>query len=486
MTANHDPIPTIDLTRAPLGEMAAERLVAAVLAHGDLAEDHYLELKGPPDLGSKTAIAKVAKFILGAANRLPDRAAEAFGGYAVMIVGITENGVEGVPPMEKLELSKVIQRYLGAAGPRWDIVRIPLQDTPNQVLIFIVDPPQKGQPPFACRANGEGLQDGRIYYRGDGETREVTADELDLLLARGAANSPAPVDLEVAVKGAVVPLIVDEATLNELVEKVRRRLLDALPAPDPKEPWETGLAAGAASYLSAAMGSTSLSRLRADQLAANRIAGIAAAEDPESRSEDEYRAEIDAWGQRFRRAWADAVELFAAHSLPAIEVAVANNTQTFLHDVEVKIHLDEPVLVVDALGDEDGPGWDDLQLPSPPRKWGPVKRELRFGPAYSANLVNPSSFVPDPYSPSDVEWTASDTVSAEIAVGDLRPKATFQTCDGDVVLLVKGHAPDQLRGTWTATARGYNEVFTGEVELEIADPAYLTGLIREFLDLGES
>ena len=102
----------LDLTRAPRGELAAAQLVAAA-ARGDLAEHHYLEFKGPPDLASKVNKAKLAKFILGAANRLPERAAEAFEGYGVMIIGITANGVEGVPPVEMLALSQVIQPFLG-------------------------------------------------------------------------------------------------------------------------------------------------------------------------------------------------------------------------------------------------------------------------------------------------------------------------------------------------------------------------------------
>lgn len=225
------PRPELDLTRAPRGELAAAQLVAAAADRGDLAEHHYLELKGPPDLASKVNKAKLAKFILGAANRLPERAAEAFEGYGVMIIGITENGVEGVPPVEMLALSQVVQPFLGAAGPRWDIVRVSVEDSPNQVIVLLVDPPLTGQPPFICRSNGEGLQSGRIYFRGDGETREATADEVDLLMARGSARLADPVELEVGIVGTVVPLIVDEdRTINEYIVKTRRRLLDALPA----------------------------------------------------------------------------------------------------------------------------------------------------------------------------------------------------------------------------------------------------------------
>jgi hypothetical protein len=144
--------------------------VTAAAQHGDLAERHYLELKGSSDLTSKISRQKVAKFILGAASRMPDRAAEAFEGFGVMIVGFAANGAEGVPPVEML--AQVIQPILGADGPRWDIVRVPVPGSTKQVVIALVDPPQMGQAPFVCRASGEGLQDGRIYYRADGETRD--------------------------------------------------------------------------------------------------------------------------------------------------------------------------------------------------------------------------------------------------------------------------------------------------------------------------
>lgn len=162
----------IDITRAPRGEIAAAELVAAVARIGDLAERHYLELKGPADLNSKSSKQKVAKFILGAANRLTEQAAEAFEGCAVMILGISESGIGGLPPIEMLELSKVVQPFLGVPGPRWDVFRVPVEHSNKQVLVVVVEPPHDGQPVYLCRASGEGLTDGRVYIRADGETRE--------------------------------------------------------------------------------------------------------------------------------------------------------------------------------------------------------------------------------------------------------------------------------------------------------------------------
>ncbi len=485
MIANEDQSATIDLTRAPRGELAAAQLVTAVADTGDLAERHYLELKGPPDLTTKVNKAKVAKFILGAANRLPDRAAEAFEGYGVMIVGFTNQGIKGVPPIEMLALSQVIQPFLGAAGPHWDVVRVPLEGSTNQVLVILVDPPQVGQPPFICRSNGEGLQSGRIYYRGDGETREANADELDLLMARGASSPPDPVELDVAVVGKVVPLIVDEQTVDDLVTNARQRLLAALPKPEPKPSPATGFAMRSSDGLRAAfVASSALSRLVADQTSAASLAAFTATEEPEKRSEDEYRVEIDAWEKRFRAAWAEAVELFALHMLPANEVTVVNKTQTFLHDVEVKLHLNGAVEAEGRQGYGDGPGWRDLKLPPLPRKWGPTKRDLYAG--YSAGLppsIASQLYMPGPNLQPGAFWKTTGSVDVVVVVGDLRPEATFKTDDGDAVLLIRGETPEQIQGTWTATARGYNQVFTGGVEVAIAEPTHLTNLVRDFFKL---
>ena len=81
-------MPELDISRAPRGVLAAQRLVAAVAEQGDLAERHYLELKSELDLSTKKDKEKIAKFILGAANRMPDVAATAFEGYGVMIIGV--------------------------------------------------------------------------------------------------------------------------------------------------------------------------------------------------------------------------------------------------------------------------------------------------------------------------------------------------------------------------------------------------------------
>ena len=149
-------MPEIDTGRAPKGELAARALVEQVMASDDRVERHYLEVKSTLDLHTKRDQAKLAKFILGAANRMPDLAAAAFEGHGVIVVGVSMGRMPGVPPIEASEIQKAVLPFIGADGPRYDLVRVPCEQTDNEVLVVIVDPPRWGQEPFVCRKSGDG------------------------------------------------------------------------------------------------------------------------------------------------------------------------------------------------------------------------------------------------------------------------------------------------------------------------------------------
>jgi len=470
---------SIDTSHAPRGEIAAAELVAAVARIGDLAERHYLELKGPGDLKSKTSKQKVAKFILGAANRLTEKAAEAFEGCAVMILGITGSGIEGLPPIEMLELSKVVQPFLGIPGPRWDVFRVPIEDSVKQVLVVVVEPPHDGQPVYLCRASGDGLTDGRVYIRADGETREATSAEQDAMRARANTSTAAPVELEVSVVGRVAPLVVDETrTFDEYIDVTRRRLLDALPTPKP----EPDSAAMSFTVEAAQGGSAVLDYAKllstSDPSVSNSVANRWFGSDPEHRTEQEYREAIDDWEAAVRAAWPMAITKLAGYAMDAVEIAVENKTQTFMHDVEVNLHLEGAVTSVEYEGRPDRMSDIDLELPAPPREWGPVA--WRFG-GPTEYLVRPS-FAPS-LRRSKSSWRNSGSVEVEVDVGDLRPEATFVTYDEESVLVIFGEVPESIQGTWRATARGYNEVFKGTCTVALTKSRDLTGPFRLLLGL---
>ena len=96
-SGSSDPkIAALDTTVISLGERAQRSILDHVIAVGDEAETTYLEVKSSLDLGSKVGVAKVAKFLLGAANRRSHEAARHFQGYAIPIIGAQKGIASGV------------------------------------------------------------------------------------------------------------------------------------------------------------------------------------------------------------------------------------------------------------------------------------------------------------------------------------------------------------------------------------------------------
>jgi hypothetical protein len=471
----------IDLSRAPLGLRAATALVAAVAASDDRVERHYLEVKSDLDLTRKNDIARIAKFILGAANRLPRVARSAFEGYGVMVIGVAPGHVRGIPPVEMLDLDQVIARYLGASGPRWDVVRVPAAGSSNEVLLVVVDPPQDGQDPFLCRKEGENLFNGRIYVRADGATREANADELDQLIQRGKHHAAPDVSFSVDVVGTARPIVVDDgATIDAYLEKERTRLLSALPASS-SLPTKSVLTRD---YLGAGSTAESLQQAmkaaQSAQLAAARATSFMT--EPEDRTEDEYRNMVDLWESRFREQWVNAIDDIAGYVLAGVSVRVSNATKVFFHEVEAKVHLSGDVRGIDWRNGSGGQVEVELDLPSPPREWGPRARSMFNSMLNSSSFYFPSSDVGSTYQ-SPLDWDNSGSINLKLSVGELRPRHTFASDDDELVLVLPSGASSEVRGTWEITARDHNEIYVGELTVAVGEPLDLTDPIRGLLGL---
>lgn len=480
----------LDLSRAPLGEIAAHELVSAVVEGDDRLERHYLEIKSDLDLTKKNDLAKIAKYILGSANRLPEVAADAFEGYGVMIIGVAPGSMRGVPPIEVLEISKVVRQYLGASGPRWDVIRVPVEGSDNEVLIIVVDPPQPGQAPFPCRRDGDGLTDGRIYVRADGETREAKADELDRLVARGAQQQLLDVAFDVTVEGAAYSLELDEAaTLEVKISRETQRLLDALPRPtEPSDETVDPLGAEAgpasASLRELAAQGRSIAEM-ASEMAAFNPAGLSSLmkTTPEKRSEEEYRASIQEWESRYRSQWSAVVDAVTGHVLVGIGIRVKNLTKIFFQDAVVKIHLEGEVRGVEWV---DGDLRHlDTKLPNPPRPWGPFTRsvlpDLSFpiGGDLMPNLYTQSTYR------SPLDWNNTGSVDLELDVGDLRPMGEFVFDDPELVLVLPRGSVGPVRGNWELTARGHHDVYGGTLEVPVLPSPDLSPELAQVIGISE-
>jgi hypothetical protein len=493
--------PAIDTSRIPRGERAARALVDAVATGDDRLERHYLELKGPLDLKNSKDKAKLAKFILGAANRMPDTAAVAFGGHAVMVIGVADGLLVGMPPVEHLDIEKAITPFIGTDGPQWDLIRVPVPDSANDILILIVDPPQWGQPPFSCRKDGDGgLVDGDIYVRGDGETRRAKSGDHAALARRTATASIPSIAFNVSMDGEAVPLIIDDATLEAYIAAERQRLLGALPRTKPRprptrlspEALERLLKSGAAEGpRQASMDLDALSGIQGSLYDAvvdpaekwgslADTVGIASLFlTPEPRTQEQYLAEIDSWERRVRTIWPGAVDELVRRRLPSVAPRVENLEEAFLHDVELEIHLEGDVRGVEAEFDEYKPTRSVLGLPHPPRTWGPKPFDTgRFHvPQYHLMGGPRPSAAPGP----SMTWDNTGSVTLKFDVGVLRPRGTYVCPDSNLILVVDEPSHPPVRGTWRITARDHNKIYSGELVVPVGEPLDPTAELRSIL-----
>lgn len=200
---------TLDTTIIPLGERALRSVLDYVVAVGDEAETSYLEVKGPLDLSDKADVAKVAKFLLGAANRRPKEAANHFRGYAVLVIGAQKDCAPGVPRgTEAHEIEDRVQPYLGSQFPAFEFGRI-VVSSDHEVLFVVAQPPKEGQSIFPCHKSFQGdirrdnLEDGAIYVRGTSNTRPARAGEVLNLVERARGGGKPPIQLEVEILGPI-------------------------------------------------------------------------------------------------------------------------------------------------------------------------------------------------------------------------------------------------------------------------------------------
>jgi hypothetical protein len=401
---------------------------------------------------------------------MPDVAKEAFGGFAVMIIGVAKGEISGIPPVEMLEIKKGVQRFLGTAGPGWDVIWVPIQGSNNQVLVILVDPPLFGQGPFPCMASSDSLVDGRVYIRADGETREANAEELNLLVNRRALRPKPELDFSIDVLGDVASVqIDDEATIEDFLSAMKEKLLAALPSGQ-RSSSETK-----ASGLDLFGFNSTHNSLMQSIAAMSNTMSIA-----EERTEGEYRSAIENWELQFRAAWASAKNQLAASLLTPTVVRITNLTSIFLHDVEVRLQLNGAIRALEYLGIKGIHKLSDLQLPDSPRVWGPRKRSLDI-PTYS----HLPGLIPTPQPNAQmhrISFKNKDSVEISVNIGDLRPLATFETENNYFVLIVSDISKSSIQGTWQLTARDHHEVISGAIHVPVAKPKDFTAIARQLLN----
>lgn len=424
----------------PLGERALRSILDNVTAVGDEAETAYLEVKSSLDLGSKTGVAKVAKFLLGAANRRPHEAARHFRGYAVLVIGAQKGGAPGVPRgVAPHELEDRLRPYLGPQFPAFEFGRIGV-DAENEVLFVVAQPPQEGQSIFPCHRSFQGadrrdnLEDGAIYVRGASNTRPARSGEVLSLVERARSGGRSPIELEVEVLGPVCR--VDR--VNDLLESLHafeEKKFSKQPVP-------------------AKNTSASTSFLLAQSILGGT--GPLSAEDRQ-----EARA---AWRSKLPQHIAKGRAHFLGVALPGAGIRVVSRDRfvakphlivTF-HECEVIDHLE----VDDA---------DYGRVVEPV-----VRRKDPFMPGFDPGALR---LAPRDY---PVSWTnRGDDAEVVLTPESFRPNVSWTSDQDDYVLLARDVRASSLTVTWVLTEDGNDAVASGEFRVRTADRADAFDLFEE-------
>ena len=418
----------VDLSRLPTGQLSWGSLVEYTASSDDRVERYFLEVKSSVDLNTSSGRAKVAKLILGAANRDPAKAATRFGGHAVLLLGVGQGAATGVAPFEAMDLARYVSRIIGADGPGWDFERIPSTEGLDVIAVH-VEPPTGDV--WTCRADADGLTDGSVYVRADGETRRATGDELRLMLERMKSKAP-DVDLDVSIEGVVHGVIVNTQFLTDAIHGESKRLTNL--APPPKNQY--GI----------------------------KFANLGLESDQRSRSA--YSRDIEAWQTA---ALADPVagpRDLVSHARDGIRLRVENHTSRYLRGVRIEIGFDAPI----SAADWNDP--DDLNyvrpFPRAPKDWGTDT----FASILARSSMGSSALRPV-QTHGIVQVAEESPASLVMEMDDLRPRETFRSDADDVVLTVIADevAPGTVHGRWRMTAEDVHEVFSGqfEVALEVSD-----------------
>jgi hypothetical protein len=426
------------LDLAPIGSQHLSALLNAIQGKPDhLVERDYLETKSMLNFSQKSAFSTVAKFILAAANRMPDEVAPQLEGYAVLIVGASSLGITGIPPMDHHQVKEGVDEYLPDPSPPWDFDWVVTADGEN-VLFVMVPPPKWGQDPFVADRDGEKFENGTVYVRVSSATRKARAPELLRLIRRGASVAT-PVDLSIEPIGKVCPARCGTAILEALIE-TRGTMLEERRARE-----QAGFNLGAMSV--------------GDAL---RFGLSGARKTPSP-------AQFEEWSQIMRGTWSEREMKWVGCAWPGMAFRIVNRSKMFFTNVQIEMVVDGVLRPVEKVDPE---SYGDELVENLP---GFRAEKPLYTPFF------PHFYLDSPLLPKAGAKKTDTGVSIWIRIPELRPLETY-TSDDDAYVLVSTSVEQTpaLRATWQLTAQGHHDRYEGTCEIEVAQELDLSPLVRAF------
>jgi hypothetical protein len=421
----------MDTSTAPIGERRLKAILDHIVRCGDTVETDYLEAKSNIDLSTGLGLAKVAKFILGTANRTPAKAQRHFRGHAVMVLGAEACVAPGVATgCESHELADKLAKYLGRQGPTFELARVPVSHE-REVLFVIVDPPESGQPGFPCHRDfnpddksdtKNALRNGALYIRAASSTRVARAVEVEALFLRSISDISKNVDLTI-----------------EIVSKPTR-------VSGTDEFLDNAIAWAAGEY-----------RTRASKTTTTSPAwSLSAVKSIPNRSPEQIQAQIDIFEADARRRWPHQLEYLLGCAVDGLGISITNKVGSWLSKPRIDLTFHGCYGV--AWRDRRYMDLDEVTpLIDPPR--------TPFD--YLHSTFRSDLRVHQPANP--VSWrNIGDTLVVTVALSELRPGVPWVSDNDDVVAVSRSLHSEQVQVTWIATVEGGGEQYTGELQVPTA------------------
>ncbi|MFI9552341.1 helix-turn-helix domain-containing protein [Nonomuraea endophytica] len=464
-----------DTKTAPVRPSELVALAEAVYGAGPADESVWLEWKSTLELSKKPGCHHIARAIVGFANRMPDVAVAHAEGRAYLVVGIAPGELPGVDPVDIVVLDQGLAPYLGKQPLRWRATYIPVTQggCTAQVLIVEVDPPRWGDEIFCMCKEYDGVRDGTIFVRGNGFTLPATSHEVKALgLRQQRGTQEVEVELRVLAGTPLRPVNTGPEAAQQWLDGLRRKALASLPAEG------RPAAASGRSYVSDARSEAELEYAVGKAL--SRAMGDLVRTKPETRTAEEYHAEVEEYLRQCAQAWPDLVVHGAAAHLAPLELELVNPLPANLAEVEVRLDISgdvQSVLPRPAMAREANELF--LRLPRPPRPYGPEKvRSSVFDLPMGRYQTPIYPFLQEGLGLARPQIDNGGSTSITFPAVHLRPHERVRL--DPVVVVVRAPAPAMLAGRWQSTSTSMDGRFVGELSIDVADePMALAAVLSE-------
>ncbi len=435
----------------PMSDEEWRGLVGLVSASDDRVEGPALERKGGEvDPRSKSGAAKIARFVLGAANRRVGEGSDVLGGHAVLLVGIEKDGrVTGAALEDSHQLKARVRKWVGEE-PDWDPIWVRVSEGLD-VLAVVVRPPSAGDPIRCALADGESIRIGAIYVRRGTETAEALPGEIGQLVERAKGAHQAPPQVDVRYTGSIHRFTLSRKAFLTPIEGTADRMLAEFEEQTKQD-------------------RTALSGLRKVGSASEYLRVAAFMTEQESRTNEQFISEVNAWRYSSSRRHEAARRAMIPYATQCQgHFVVENRGEDGLEGLELSIHIPGDVQAHEA--DTHYPSWAAV-LPERPRPWGPRAYDNLIRPQIAANLM-PRGFPSGGGPRATFENGGSVTVS--VSLDELRQGAE-EPIDEEPLILEGAPESEVVVASWKATVRGRRGFLSGEFHIPVGEPVSLDDL----------